>query len=297
MIKHLERVGLSFLEGYHGYLRSGDFSFIHQLKPELDYEYRGFAFEGSAMGIEIMDFFRFSGMKQMKHILKTEGNNHIYMMIVGAGWAYARLPVHPEKAMQKFDPVLKWLAIDGYGFHQAYFKTEKYVRQQHPPKELSEYGKRVFYQGVGRCLWFVECGEPSRIANTIQSFPEKYHQDFWAGVGLACAYAGGVDEEAMRKLKSLGSGFTLHLAQGAAFAAKARLRAGNPTKHTEKASQILAGCSAVRAAEITDESLPINSEKTNETKYEVWRQRIRTQLEHTSKHKTNQHAETEKIPN
>jgi hypothetical protein len=91
---------------------------------------------------------------------------------------------------------------------------------------------------------------------------------------LGCAYAAGVEREAISALKSAAGSYLPQLAQGASFAAKARQRAGNPTAHTEMACQVLCGMSAEKAAEITDktlENLPYNQ---GESAYEIWRQRI-----------------------
>jgi hypothetical protein len=67
-----------------------------------------------------------------------------------------------------------------------------------------------------------------------------------------------------------------YLAQGAAFAAKARQRAGNPTAHTELACQVLCGMSAGKAAELTDSSLRDLPPDGAQPAYEHWRQRIQS---------------------
>ena len=72
------------------------------------------------------------------------------------------------------------------------------------------------------------------------------------GIGLACAYAGGVDAESVRHLRTQARDYVGHVAQGAAFAAKARSRAGNPADHTDLACRIIGGVTAKEAAAITD---------------------------------------------
>src|SRR6185295_14439151 len=91
------------------------------------------------------------------------------------------------------DPVLGWLALDGYGFHEAFFRTERSVRRQEVPRKVRGFGypRHAFDQGIGRCLWFVEGAHVGRIAATIGAFPEDRRPDLWSGVGLAATYAGG----------------------------------------------------------------------------------------------------------
>jgi hypothetical protein len=97
----------------------------------------------------------------------------------------------------------------------------------------------------------------------------------WSGVGLASAYAGGVALAALAALHQAAGEFRPELAQGAAFAAKARQRAGNPAPPTESACRLICGMGADEAARVTDqtlEGLPADGELPA---YEQWRQRIR----------------------
>ena len=69
------------------------------------------------------------------------------------------------------------------------------------------------------------------------------------------------------------------LGQGAAFAAKARDKAGNPAPHTAKACLVLCGMRAEEAAALTDRALAlVPAEDCEEPRYERWRREIRRQL-------------------
>ena len=61
---------------------------------------------------------------------------------------------------------------------------------------------------------------------------------------------------------------------GAAFGAKARQRAGNPTPYTDLACSLLCDMPAEQAAEVTDTALIGLPDDGAEPAYEVWRQRI-----------------------
>ena len=272
---HLEKVGVSFLQGYHFAIAAN--RNLTSLLPQLDNidpEYRGFAYEGAGMGLALLDCLTPWNNNRLQDFLNSSASAHIYMIHVGAGWAWARLHRNFERNLKALDPLLGWLALDGYGFHQGYFYWPKYIDKQQIPHRLSLEAQRVFDQGLGRSLWFVKGAEPDRIASTIQAFDSSRQADLWSGLGLACAYAGGVDESSLQRLKTLASPFLAHLAQGVAFAAKARLRAGNPSERTAIACEILCGLTPKQAAQITDlalENLPI---KQSQPSYELWRQRI-----------------------
>lgn len=270
--EHLELIGTNFLNGYHEALDVNSLDTLCDYLQGTDLEYKGFAYEGAAMGLVISDFFKIK--KRTNHFIENMAPHHIYMLLVGIGWGYAKLPVSIEKEITKYDPLLRWLVIDGYGFYSAYFDAKKYIHQKTEPK-LSPYGKHVFYQGVGRSLWFIEGTDISRIAITINTFPEKYHGDLWSGVGLAATYAGKVNKEEILHLKKAAHSYLPNLQQGAAFAAKARIRAGNMTLYTKRTTEILTGLNVEKASNITDVALSkINKNLNSALQYKNWRSLI-----------------------
>ena len=276
--QHLEQVGTVFLQGYHAAI-AGDHPRV--LVPKLnavEAKWRGFAFEGAAMGLALLDTLTPWKRNRIETFLEGVGADHIYMVHVGVGWVPARMKRSIKPTLKKLDPLLCWLAVDGYGFHEGYFQWSRYVREQTVPKHLSGYALQAFDQGLGRSLWFVEGADVTRIPETIRAFSLNRQADLWSGVGLGCAYASGVDQAAVEALKTASGSHLPQLAQGAAFAAKARQRANNPTPHTEMACQILCGLNADAAAEITDRTLENLPTQETEPAYEIWRQRIQAHL-------------------
>ena len=276
--QHLETVGPAFLLGYHAAIKNDNPDILVPQLNAVEAEWRGFAFEGAAMGLAILDILTPGKKHRLQEFLAGAGDAHTYMVHIGAGWILGRLPLNVEKYLNQLDPLLKWLAIDGYGFHEGFFHSSRYIKRREVCKKLSGYARRVFDQGLGRSLWFVEGADVTCISQTINQFPSIRQADLWSGVGLACAYAGGVDGTVIEMLRSAVGSDRPQLAQGAAFAAKARLRALNLTSHTELACQLLCGMSAEAAAKVTDvalENLPTDGE---EPAYEVWRQRIQAQF-------------------
>jgi enediyne biosynthesis protein E3 len=274
--RHLEQVGRTFLHGYHAALEEDRPVRLASRLDELEPELRGFAFEGAGMGLYLLDLLTPWNRGRLGGFLAGPGAAHVYMVHVGAGWALAQLRLRVDRALARLDPLLGWLAVDGYGFHHGYFRWKAAVELRRVPDRLSGYALQVFDQGLGRSLWFVEGAEMTRIAATIAGFGRGRHADLWSGVGLACAYAGGVPEEAIGGLSMMAGPHRPHLAQGVAFAAKARQRAGNPAPQTELACRIVCGMSADEAAGLTDHALAGLEGEGATPAYEVWRHRIRS---------------------
>jgi len=251
---HLETIGRTFLRGYSAAMARDDQDSLASALDQIQLELRGFAYEGAAMALALLDGIMFRG-DRFQRFAKGPGRHHIYMLHVGAGWACARLPWtrrRIERAFAKLDPVLRWLVIDGYGFHQGYFAGKTQAISGLSASGLSEHGRHVFYQGLGRSLWFIDGADVHGIRRSISQFSPLYHNDAWSGVGLACAYAGGIASAAIEELRQESGLHAAALAQGAAFAAKARQLAGNPAPHTETACSVICQMTAGQAAALCD---------------------------------------------
>lgn len=270
----LESIGRVFLSGYNAAVGVED---LHDLKRELEAAppaFRGFAYEGASMGLAVADFMT-PWARRWTQFLRQFGAPHVYMIHVGYGWAMARLPISLA-ALNRLEDPLRWLAMDGLGFHQGYFHWREYVEAAKPPAKLQGYAARAFDQGLGRSLWFVCGADPARIAAAIGRLGERRAPDLWAGAGLAATYAGGASRSELEELRTLAGQLLPHAAQGAAFAAEARRRAGNPTEETELACRILCGTPLEDAARVARETLPRpGSAPAGEEAYEIWRTRIR----------------------
>jgi hypothetical protein len=240
----------------------------------IELEFRGFAYEGAGMALALLDRLTPWNRGRLRAFLDGPGDRHAYMVHVGAGWALARHGRRVDRTLAELDPLLGWLVVDGYGFHEGYFHSDRFIDRQEPPQRLDGYARRVFDQGLGRCIWFVDGADTVRIPERIGRFEPSRRADLWSGVGLACAYAGGADREGVESLAIASGPYRPCVAQGAAFAAKARQRAGNPSDQTELACRVLCGVPAQRAAEWTDVALVDLTDSEAEPRFEIWRRRI-----------------------
>ena len=276
--QRLEQIGVTFLSGYHAALEETDFvTLAHQLAI-VEADLRGFAFEGAAMGLALLDCFTPWRKDRWRTFTEGIAKSHIYMMHVGLGWALARLRRYVTPHLARLDPLLRWLVVDGYGFHEGYFSWPRYIEQQTIPHRLDGYERRVFDQGLGRSLWFVKGADVAAVTNTINAFHSARHDDLWSGVGLACAYAGGCNRAAIESLRIAASPHLPALAQGVAFAAKTRQRAANLNAHTETVCRLICGHSAEETAAITDAALENLREEDGLPAYEMWRRRIQNKI-------------------
>ncbi|NUR47362.1 MAG: DUF1702 family protein [Hamadaea sp.] len=281
----LETVGASFLAGYAyaAEARTG-----RDAEPRLEQvptRFRGFAYEGAAMALAVREGLPIGRKTLVAEFLSGRGDDHVYMAYVGVGWAMARLPRFRWGTLHAPDPLLRWLVLDGYGFHQAYFRTEKYVGRHFQEVDFpwpagpaggqfQWYANHAIDQGIGRAMWFVGGTDPEEVVRLINRFPAERHADLYAGAGLAATYAGGVDETELRRFWELGAHFRPQIAQGAAFAAGARARAGLTVPHNELATQIFCGTSVDAARKVTDEALVGLTDSGRVPAWEVWRRRI-----------------------
>jgi hypothetical protein len=277
---NLEKVGTKFLEGFSYGIAGQSLADIESALEAVEPAFRGFAYEGCTMALAVRDAIRPVGQHWVRDLLASRGAEHVYMAYIGVGWAMARLPRVRWGAITPRDPLLRWLALDGYGFHQAYFRTQQYVTGQHqapvPGWTPSSYAQRAVDQGIGRALWFVNGSSVQAVAECISAFPSPRRGDLWSGTGLASVYAGGSDAGELAEMTRLAGPYRSNAAQGAAFAAKARLLAGLVTPGTELGVKIHCDMSVEEAAAVTDEArLGLPSEDGELPRYEIWRERIR----------------------
>jgi len=276
----LEEAGRVFLAGLRIGLGESLPAEINHRLAEIDHSTAGFGYEGAAMGVALREALSPLSRPLTAEFAAGAGSRHVYMVHVGAGWAMARIPRVLRSRVRLADPLLRWLAVDGFGFHQAYFETERYIGAGQRPRftppwpDPSGYAARALDQGIGRALWFVHGADPERVAAWIAGAQSQRRRDLWSGTGLAAGYAGGVGRDCLEDLVELSGRYRPELAQGAAFAVTARMRAGLVVEHTVDAADVLCGTGVGEAARQTSvalEGLPGDREVPG---YEVWRRRI-----------------------
>lgn len=276
--RHLEKAVLTAVEGYHATLDGTKFERLIPRLESIELGMRSYAYEGAAMGLTSMDCF-LPWKNSLNAYIAGPGSPHVYMVHIGAGEALALMHRKPEPFIARMeDRVLCWLVMDGYGFNKGFFARTRYVERQEIPAYLSNYARRIFDQGVGRSLWFTEGADVQRITATIARFPQSRQPDLWAGIGVACAYVGGIEYSAIVALQRAADPYIAYLAMGVAVVAKGRQRAGNPVPHTDMACETLWGITSTETAQVLDvafENLPTDGPQPA---YELLQQRLLTRF-------------------
>jgi hypothetical protein len=272
----LQSAGQSFLEGFNAFVAvSGDNGWVDGLDA-MDPELRGFAYEGAGMACAMLDVLTLSRGRRMDELISGAAQTYPHMVYVGAGWAYARLRLRPWWGIRSRDPLLRWLAWDGFGFHQGFFHANRVVGAQCVERGLAPDQRAIRDQGLGRLLWFHECADPDGIALRVGEFSTVRHADLWSGIGLAATYAGAAEPDELDRLVVLAGDHRADLAQGCAFACKARRVSAVVPAHTEKAAIVLAGVNAAEAAVWTDQAqIGLGPGPLTARHYQQWRAEIR----------------------
>ncbi len=281
----LETIGHTFLTGYAFAAESQIPGDAEERLERIPKRLRGFAYEGAAMCFAVRDGLPGGRHDHVARFLSGQADAHVYMVYVGVGWAMARLPRWRWSTLHAPDPLLRWLVLDGYGFHQAYFHTRRYVHEQYrqpsfpwPADGPRWYADRVIDQGIGRACWFVGGADVKRVAALLDRFPESRRPDLYSGAGLAATYAGGADFDELDWFWRHAGDCRPQVAQGCAFAAGARVRAGLVVPHNEVATRVFCGMSVADASEVTDAARPVEPATGQTPSYEVWRRAIADRL-------------------
>jgi hypothetical protein len=264
-------VAISFLDGYHLARRARGLGELHDLLADVPADFRGWAYEGAGMHASLVDTMTLGHARDVSALTAGRGDGYTHLIHVGAGWtmALARVAGVPVKPRT---PLLRWLSLDGAGFGASFFGGRRVVarlagRAQTP-------ADRARLAGAGRALWFVESGDVPAIADTIAGLPRPAHGELWAGVGLACAYAGPTGADDRQRLVAAAGRHRPRLAQGVAFAAASRLRAGHVPEHTAVACADLVGADVATVATWAYDACADLVDRMDVVAYDVWRRRL-----------------------
>jgi Protein of unknown function (DUF1702) len=281
-----------FLDGYHFALRApSDEKLAARLDQEIEAEWLGFGYEGAGTCLALLDLLLPWGRGRLDRFVAGPARRHDFVTLIGIGLAFARLPwvrCDLDRALRRLDPRVCWFAVDGYGFHEGFFHHRRYVVDRNPPSRVSGYTARCFDNGLGRAIWFVAGGNPERIRDVVAEFPPERQGDLWAGVGLACTFAGAVHHLAeyaavIDGLTAYARPLEIEFGLGVVFAAYAREMAGVPSPWAALACDRVLGVSLEEAGrlgrralqETNDELAHAGADELRANGYERARQKIR----------------------
>ncbi|WP_433630153.1 DUF1702 family protein [Nocardia sp. CA-120079] len=281
----LEQVGVEVIRGFE---MGADIADIDDLAAALDRTdpfYRSLAYEGAVTALVTRDLIGLRRRHLARRFVEGPGAPHAYMAYVGYGLLMPRLPrflwrrCTPNLGDDAVLSQLTWLAADGFGFDGAFFRTRRWIDKQWRPKPYpwegdGSYFLRAVDQGVGRALYFVNDADLAAIADQIDRMDPHRRADLWSGIGAAIAYLGGVTESDVRTAQRRAGLAAADMAQGAAFAIKARAHAGYIPECSVSAARVLCDRDVDAVVAVVDEA-STQSFTTGEPGYEQWRRRLR----------------------
>lgn len=269
----LEGHARNFLAGFN--IAVGRWRDPHDALATIADEERGFAYEGAGMFAGLLDLGTAGRAGALRRLLAGPGDGYAHLVHVGAGWLFTVAQV-PAVVRMPSTPLLRWLALDGSGFGEAYFGGTRALLRRALRRPSPVWQARL--AGCGRALWFIESARPDGVADVIGRTPAQARPHLWCGVGLAAAYAGAVDDAGRVLLAELAGEHRLHLLQGVVFAAGARVRAGIVPAHTRTACAQLIGVTAEEAAGWTDETSADLAAAGDVHAYLEWKARLRNRI-------------------
>jgi hypothetical protein len=285
--EHLEEIGRVFLNAANVALTAPAVSRMARYVEGVAPDFRGFAVEGATFGIALADGLDWA-KNRLPDWFEAVDERHSYLSHVGLGWTLARLPWRKSRIEPLLDPLHHWLVEDGIGFHDCYFKSSRVLRGWR--RRRRGYAVNAYDQGVGRALWFVSGGRFDAALELVGRLAVARRGDLLSGLGLAIVYAGGTArEQLLASLSRLSAPDHQAVAQGAAFAAEAMVRAGHVPERCNDLHDALTGCSVRQASLLVRRcrSAVLSTQATGKgvPPYEVWRRQIQDAL-HPIKRRT-----------
>jgi hypothetical protein len=265
----LEGHARNFLLGFNLALRHR--RDVHAALATVPAEERGFAYEGAGMLAGFLDAATAGRAGMLARLLEGPGDGYIHLLHVGYGWPPAPLRIALPAPLPA-TPLLRWLAIDGAGFADVFFGGKEALRRLAGGPASPQRAVRL--AGAGRALWFAECAVVNGVAGEIGALPLDAQADVWAGIGLACSYAGCVGPDQLDALAVAAGVARRHFLQGVMFAAAARSRSGTVPEHTRVAAVTLLGAEPAVVAGWTDEAARDLCKRTDLAAYALWRIRL-----------------------
>ncbi|GGO64724.1 hypothetical protein GCM10012289_14740 [Nonomuraea cavernae] len=248
----IEDAEKSYLFGFNAVV-SQELGKIEELPPRQ----RAFGYEGAGAACTALDLLTLTRGRRLHELLAGPAAQHQYAVHLGAGRGYALLRLRPVRRAKRSHPLLRWLAVDGYGFQRSLDHTDRMVGERALPDLPTRAFRGTFDQGLGRLLWYHDCASPDDVAARVSAYPAGRRADLWSGVAFAATRVGGAGPADLERLAEHAGadGFRAHLAQGCAFAAAAGLWAGPPPEHVEQAVRALTGAESGEVASWVDDAL------------------------------------------
>lgn len=269
----IERIKSIFLETQFFYAEHNNINKLNDHLKKLETEFISVGYESASMAIALKDFEENNNLLRWK-VFAGGTRHHKAQVYIGLGWAIAKRNIIFSSIIDHLDPKLNYRVADGCGYYDGSFKQRQTIINQQFPVYLPPAALTIYYQGVGRSLWYSNNADIEKVTEKIKSFPHSIHAALWRGIGVAVAYVGGCDEIDLKSIFKHAEEDGMQLACGAALAAKSRIDANTLTRDTNRCYRMW-----FHLAE-KDNMLPISSvsSESDEKVYLNWMMQVELAL-------------------
>ena len=220
------------------FAKDNDMRSLFSYLENIDSSFQSIGYESASMAIALKDLEQKQELDDWLLFANGPAIAHKSQVYVGLGWAIAKLNLPFLHVTRKIDPRLYHRVIDGCGYYDGSFRQRQTLLQQTPPAYIPRGALTIYYQGVGRSLWYTCNADLNNIFNKIGSFPETLHPNLWRGIGIAVAYVGGCNEDTLLSLWQNGANHQIQLTRGAALAVRSRRDANLMTTETDQCFRV-----------------------------------------------------------
>lgn len=244
VVERIETIRAVFLEAQLFYADNNNLAVLTAYLQNVTPEFRSIAYESISMSIAINDLEQHGELNTWLTYANGPGQDHQAQVHVALGWAIAKLKFPFLAVVEKIDAKLHHRVADGCGYYDGSFRKRQAILSQELPVYLPAEMMPLYDQGLGRSLWYSCQGDIHKIAQSILHFDASRHANFWRGVGIAVAYVGGCDDDALNAMMHIAGIHATQLACGAALAARSRVQANTMTEDTDRCARLWFGITA-----------------------------------------------------
>lgn len=199
-----------------------------------DAEFRSIAFEAAAMNAALKDLEQGGELNLWLHLATSaEAVPHLTQIHIGLGWALAQQQVDPTPYLPQLNPLTRYRVLDGYGYYEGMFRRRKSIINKQAPEYLSGTALAPYYQGLGRCMWYLTNGDVEATTAILLGMGGEHQEDLWRGLGIAVTYVGGADKAVLDNILTKADNRQVQVITGVVMAAISRTNAGNVVADTE----------------------------------------------------------------
>lgn len=233
----MEKIKTLFQETKDSALAVNDIQTLVKEIENSDNEFRSVCYEAISMALAEKDIAENNLLNNWKTFLNKYAQAHATQFHVGLGWALAKENQEISTFINLIEPIMISKVLDGIGYYDGIFRNRQTIRLKKTNEKIESDQLKHYDQGVGRSIWYNCTGNIEKCKETIETFDQDRQANLWIGIGIACTYVGGADENLLKNIYTLSGKHSSELCKGALMVIKARTDANTIQPDTELVCQ------------------------------------------------------------